>query len=101
MGDIPNNDKPGFVAEKPEHCFACYRLIRPGQIYHPIIGLAMLCSIHFEAADPMRVTDDLVVVVEDGRLLVRRVSVYPEAGAGATFCSECAARPANHRFRER
>ena len=27
MSDIPNDDKPGFVAEKPEHCFACYRLI--------------------------------------------------------------------------
>lgn len=28
MTDIPNDDKPGFVADKPEHCFACYRLIR-------------------------------------------------------------------------
>jgi len=28
-----DNDKPGFVAEEPGHCFACYRLIRPGQIY--------------------------------------------------------------------
>ena len=34
MSDIPNNDKPGFVAEKPEHCFVCYRLIRPGQTDH-------------------------------------------------------------------
>jgi len=34
MSDIPNDDKPGFVAEKPEHCFACYRLIRPGQTYY-------------------------------------------------------------------
>jgi hypothetical protein len=36
MSDIPNDDKPGFVAEKPEHCFARYRLIRldqrPGQM---------------------------------------------------------------------
>ena len=31
MSDIPNDDKPGFVAEKPEHCFACYRLIQPGE----------------------------------------------------------------------
>ena len=32
MNDIPNDDKPGFVAGKPEHCFACYRLIHPGPI---------------------------------------------------------------------
>ncbi len=31
--DIPNDDKPGFVAERPEHCCACYRLIRPGLTY--------------------------------------------------------------------
>ena len=34
MSNIPNDDKPGFVAERPEHCFACYRLIRPGQAYY-------------------------------------------------------------------
>jgi hypothetical protein len=28
MSDTPTDDKSGFVAEKPEHCFACYRLIR-------------------------------------------------------------------------
>jgi hypothetical protein len=27
MNNIPNEDKPGFVAEKPEHCFACYRVL--------------------------------------------------------------------------
>ena len=36
--DIPNGDEAGFVAEKPEHCFACYRLIRPGQIYYLTTG---------------------------------------------------------------
>ncbi len=35
MSDIPSDDKPGFVAEKPEHCLDCYRLIRTGQISYP------------------------------------------------------------------
>ena len=30
MSDIPKDDMPGFVAEKPEHCFTCYRLISSG-----------------------------------------------------------------------
>jgi hypothetical protein len=30
MSDILNDDKPGFIAEKPEHSFACYRLIQSG-----------------------------------------------------------------------
>jgi len=34
MSDILNDDKPGFVAERAEHCFACYRLISPVQIHH-------------------------------------------------------------------
>jgi len=25
MRGIRNDDKPGFVAEKPEHCYACYQ----------------------------------------------------------------------------
>jgi hypothetical protein len=31
MSDIPNDDKPGFVAEKPEHCHACQQLVLRGQ----------------------------------------------------------------------
>ena len=34
MTETPNDDTPGFVAEEPEHCFACFRLIRPGQTYY-------------------------------------------------------------------
>jgi hypothetical protein len=42
MTDTPNDDQPGFVAEKPEHCFACFRLIRPGQTYHMTIDFEVL-----------------------------------------------------------
>jgi hypothetical protein len=60
------------VAEEPEHCHACYRLIQPGQTYYLTVGQAVLCEDCLGAADAVRVTDDLAVVVEEGRLLVRR-----------------------------
>ena len=44
MRDIPNDDRPGFVAERPEHCFACYRLIRPGQTYYLTIEGIVHCE---------------------------------------------------------
>ena len=30
MTETPTDDQPGFIAEGPEHCHDCYRLIRPG-----------------------------------------------------------------------
>jgi hypothetical protein len=72
MRETPTDDQPGFVAEEPEHCHACYRLIQPGQTYYVTIGQAILCDICIGAADAIRVTDDLAFVVEGGRLLVRR-----------------------------
>ena len=27
MTDTPTDDRPGFVAEEPVHCHACYRLM--------------------------------------------------------------------------
>ena len=94
MIKAPNDDQPGFVAEEPEHCHACYRLIQPGQTYYLTIGQAVLCEDCIGAADAIRVADDLVVVVEDGRLLVRRnratVEILPSKawhpGVG-TVCS--------------
>ena len=34
MTETPNDDNPGFVAQRPEHCHACYRLIQPGEMYY-------------------------------------------------------------------
>ena len=68
----PTNNQPGFVVEEPERCHACYRLIQPGQTYYLTIGQAILCKGCIRTADAIRVTDDLAVVVEEGRLLVRR-----------------------------
>ena len=44
MTDTPNDDKPGFVAEEPEHCFACFRLIHPDRIYYLILEHEVLCA---------------------------------------------------------
>jgi hypothetical protein len=43
MPDTPTDDQPGFFATKPEHCFACYRLIRPGQTCYLTIEQEVLC----------------------------------------------------------
>jgi hypothetical protein len=43
MTDIPNDDNPGFVASEPEHCSACFRLIRPGQNYYLTVENTRLC----------------------------------------------------------
>ena len=72
MTETPNDDQPGFVVEKPERCHACYRFIQPGQKYYLTIGQAILCEGCITTADAIRVTDDLVVVVEDGWLVLRR-----------------------------
>ena len=55
MGDIRNYDKADLVAEKPEHCFACYRFIQPGQTCYLTVGLAILRDIQIAATDSMRV----------------------------------------------
>jgi hypothetical protein len=44
MTNTPTADQPRFIAEKPEHCFACYRLIRPGQTYYLTVEQEVLCA---------------------------------------------------------
>jgi hypothetical protein len=75
MTEIPTDDQPGFVAENPEHCHACYRLIQSGQTLYLTIGNAMLCGPCMKDTDAIRVADDLVVVIEEDRLVVRRGEV--------------------------
>jgi hypothetical protein len=81
MTATPTDDQPGFVAEEPEHCHGCYRLIQPGETYYLTVGQAILCEACLESADAIRVSDDLAVVAEEERILVRResaaVAVHP------------------------
>jgi hypothetical protein len=44
MTHTSTDDQPGFMAEEPEHCFACSRLIRPGQTYYLTIEQEVLCE---------------------------------------------------------
>ena len=77
----PNEDQPGFVAEKPEHCFACYRLTRPGQTYYLNSEYEVLCADCALDEGPIRVREDLAAEIKRDRALVRRgkaeVEVFP------------------------
>ncbi len=44
MTETPSGDQPGFVAERPEHCSACFRLILPGQTYYLTLEHEVLCT---------------------------------------------------------
>ena len=81
MTEAPNDDKPGLVAEKPEHCHDCYRLIRPGERYFLTMELAALCPDCARTTDAIRLAGGLTVEVREDRLLVRRggavVKVFP------------------------
>jgi hypothetical protein len=80
MTETPTDDQPGFLAEEPEHCFACFRLIRPGQTYYLTIEHEVLCadcaldapSMMPSSRGVIRVREDLAVEVRSDRLLIRR-----------------------------
>ena len=72
MTETPNDDIPGFVAKEPEHCFACFRLIRPGQTYYLTIDGTVLCEDCALTDHIIRVREDLVIEVKRERLLIRR-----------------------------
>ena len=77
----PTDDTPGFAAEKPEHCHAYFRLIRPGQTYYLTLEQEVLCADCALGEGLIRVRDDLAVEVKSDRLVVRRgkaeVEVFP------------------------
>ena len=81
MTETPNDDQPGFVAEEPLHCYACFRLIRPGQTYYLTIEHEVLCADCALDEGVIRVREDLAVEVKRDRLLVQRgkaeVEVFP------------------------
>ena len=72
MINTPTDDQPGFVAQEPEHCHDCYRLIKIGEIYHLTIDNAILCPDCIRATDAIRLAGGLTVEVGEDRLLVRR-----------------------------
>jgi hypothetical protein len=78
-------DTEELIAQHPEHCYECYRLIRPGETYHQMAEFTVLClecaSKKVEVFDTVQASDDLLVEVGDGSMRVRRgdavVVVYP------------------------
>ena len=81
MTGTPNDDQPGFVAKEPEHCFACFRLIRPGQTCYLTIAHEVLCRDCALTEGVIRVREDLAVEAKRDRLLIQRgkaeVDVFP------------------------
>ncbi len=61
----------GAIGQK-RFCFACYRLIRPGQIYHLTIEFEVLCEDCALSEGVIRVRGDLAVEVRRDRLLIKR-----------------------------
>ena len=59
MSEIPNDDKV--------HCFACYRLIRPGETYHLTFEGIVHCKGCAFSEGVTRVREDLSVEAERGR----------------------------------
>jgi len=70
------------VAEKPEHCFACHRLLRPGQIYYLTIEGIVHCEDCALSEGAIRVIKDLGVEVKRDRLQLQRGKAEVEVFAG-------------------
>jgi len=105
MTETPADDVPGLVTERPQHCSACFRLIRPGQTYYLNIENMVLCVDCALVEEIIRVRSGLLVVVEDGRLVVQRgkagVEVFPgEIRHLVSALAEAAARLVDGQSRE-
>ena len=65
--EVYTNDAVTLTAEKPEHCIACCRLIRPSEPYHQTAENSVFCQecadrpSDSEILDTIQATDDLAV----------------------------------------
>jgi hypothetical protein len=59
--ETPTDDRPGFVAEEPDHCHDCYRLIRPGETHYLTIKQVVVCPECRRAANAIRLAAGLTV----------------------------------------
>ena len=105
MTKSPTDDLPGFVADEPEHCHDCYRLIRPGQRYFLTIEQAVVYPDCAEGADAVRLAGGLTVEVGEDKLVVRRGSDMFEVSPNEVrrlvdALVEAAARLADRKRRE-
>jgi hypothetical protein len=67
-----------LIAQRPEHCMTCYRLIHIGETYHQTEEGAVLCQQCVDGGadlgvlDTLQATEELAVDVGAGGLRVRR-----------------------------
>ena len=69
-----DQNSEALIAQHPEHCHNCYRLILTGEMYNETDEDAWLCEqcAGSQVLDTIQVTDDLVVELVDDHLMVRR-----------------------------
>jgi hypothetical protein len=105
MSDFPSDDRPGFVVEKPEFCFASHRVVLPGQTHY----LTSKNIVHCEGCALSRsmscVRDDPAIDVKRDRLLSKRgeaeIAVSPgELLHPASALPEAALRASGERAQE-
>jgi hypothetical protein len=82
MTETLTDDRPGFVAEEPEHCRDFCRLIHPGKIYYLTTEQVVVCPDCASAADAIRLAGGLTVKIREDKLLVRRANVSVEEFRG-------------------
>ena len=87
MRDMPDDDRPGFVAEKPEYCFACCRLI--GMDRHTASQSSSKCSARTApfTQGVIRVREDLAVEVRGDPVLVQSGKAEVAVAAGECICA--------------
>ena len=61
MRNVSPADQTGFVAQQPDHSFACFRLIKAGLTYDLTIEQEVLCEDCARSDGVIRVRDGLVV----------------------------------------
>ena len=79
MTDTPTADHPAFVAEEPEHCPDCCRVIRGGERYFVKVEQAVVCPDWVRKEDAIRLPGGLTVEIGENRLLLRRGRTEIEA----------------------
>jgi hypothetical protein len=70
MTEIPNCDKPGFVATEPEHCHVCYQLIHSGRTNYLTVEYGVLCADCALDEGRIRVREDLSAEIKQDRLVL-------------------------------
>ena len=73
-----DDDQSGFVAEEPDHCLDCFRLIHPGETYYPgeddtVLYPNCVSDLHISGDfDTIHATEKIAVDYGSGLIRMRR-----------------------------